>query len=132
MMNFEQVLDQKKKDLTEALILFGEGKRVNKVLVDLEKNRPEFYEFYQSGFETGQQSKSGEVDALKRSLDARCKQLLDSEAFYDYEKQRADNLQKEVDRLNEALKYMLEQLDHPYRSCGERIEKKVNTILKKK
>ena len=31
---FEQVLDQEKNELTEALILFGEGKRVRKALDD--------------------------------------------------------------------------------------------------
>ena len=40
--------------------------------------------------------------------------------------------QKEIDRLNEALKYMLEQLDHPYRTSGEKVEKEVNNILKKR
>ena len=43
--SFEQVLEQEKSGLTEALILFGEGKRVNKALADLEMNRPEFYKF---------------------------------------------------------------------------------------
>ena len=47
--SFEQVLEQEKNELTEALILFGEGKRVNKALADLEMNRPEFYKFYEAG-----------------------------------------------------------------------------------
>ena len=58
--SFEQVLDQEKNELTEALILFGEGKRVNKALADLEMNRPEFYKFY----EAGKQSKQAEIDNL--------------------------------------------------------------------
>ena len=62
---FEQVLDQEKNELTEALILFGEGERVNKALADLEMNRPEFYKFY----EAGQQSKQAEIDNLKKRID---------------------------------------------------------------
>lgn len=62
---FEQVLDQEKNELTEALILFGEGKRVNKALADLEMNRPEFYKFY----EAGQQSKQDDVDVLQKRID---------------------------------------------------------------
>lgn len=64
-MNFEDVLDQEKKELTEALIFFGEGKRVNKALVDLERNRPELYKFYTAG----QQSKQAEIIALTRELE---------------------------------------------------------------
>lgn len=64
MKSFEDVLDQEKKELTEALILFGEGKRVNKAIVDLERNRPEFYKFYQAG----QKSKQAEIDSLKTQL----------------------------------------------------------------
>ena len=63
--SFEQVLDQEKNELTEALILFGEGKRVNKTLADLEMNRPEFYKFY----EAGQQSKQAEIDELHKRID---------------------------------------------------------------
>ena len=62
---FEQVLEQEKNELTEALILFGEGKRVRKALADLEMNRPEFYKFY----EAGQQSKQAEVDLLQKRID---------------------------------------------------------------
>ena len=63
--SFEQVLEQEKNELTEALILFGEGKRVNKALTDLEMNRPEFYKFY----EAGQQSKQAEIDELQKRID---------------------------------------------------------------
>ena len=59
-MNFEDVLDQEKNELIESFLLFGEGKRLNKVLADLEMNRPEFYKFYQAG----QQSKQNELKAL--------------------------------------------------------------------
>ena len=63
--SFEQVLDQEKNELTEALILFGEGKRVNKALADLEMNRPEFYKFY----EAGQQSRQAEIDNLQKRIE---------------------------------------------------------------
>ena len=63
--SFEQVLEQEKNELTEALILFGEGKRVNKALADLEMNRPEFYKFY----EAGQQSRQAEIDDLKKRIE---------------------------------------------------------------
>lgn len=63
--SFEQVLEQEKNELTEALILFGEGKRVRKALADLEMNRPEFYKFY----EAGQQSRQAEIDGLQKRID---------------------------------------------------------------
>ena len=76
--SFEQVLEQEKNELTEALILFGEGKRVNKALADLEMNRPEFYKFY----EAGKQSRQAEIDELykriKSALDA-----LESTPYWD-------------------------------------------------
>ena len=71
---FEQVLDQEKNELTEALILFGEGKRVNKALADLEMNRPEFYKFY----EAGKQSKQAEIDELQKRIDDCIKAMDDS------------------------------------------------------
>lgn len=59
-MNFEDVLDKHKQELIEALVLFSEGKRINKTLVDLERNRPEFYKFYVAG----QQFKQNELNKL--------------------------------------------------------------------
>lgn len=63
--SFEQVLEQEKNELTEALILFGEGKRVRKALADLEMNRPEFYKFY----EAGKQTLQAEIDGLQKRID---------------------------------------------------------------
>lgn len=71
---FEQVLDQEKNELTEALILFGEGKRLNKALADLEMNRPEFYKFY----EAGQQAKQAEIDELQKHIEDALEALLKS------------------------------------------------------
>ena len=64
-MNFEDVLDQEKNELIESFLVFGEGKRLNKVLADLEMNRPEFYKFYQAG----QQSRQAEIDELQKRID---------------------------------------------------------------
>ena len=63
--SFEQVLEQEKNELTEALILFDEGERVNKALDGLEMNRPEFYKFY----EAGQQSRQKEIENLQKRID---------------------------------------------------------------
>ena len=71
--SFEQVLEQEKNELTEALILFGEGKRVNKALADLEMNRPEFYKFY----EAGKQSRQAEIDNLEKSFGVCCSNARD-------------------------------------------------------
>lgn len=91
--SFEQVLEQEKNELTEALILFGEGKRVRKALADLEMNRPEFYKFY----EAGKQSKQAEIDKLQK----RVKELelinFDSELYFDAAKEHIDLLQKRID-----------------------------------
>lgn len=76
-MNFEDVLDQEKNELIESFLVFGEGKRLNKALADLEMNRPEFYKFYQAG----QQSKQEEIDKLK---------LIISEAIAVYDRPMCD------------------------------------------
>lgn len=65
MKSFEEKFIHEKNELTEALILFGEGKRLNKALADLEMNRPEFYKFY----EAGQQSRQAEIDELQKRID---------------------------------------------------------------
>ena len=92
-MNFEDVLDQEKNELTEALILFGEGKRVSKALADLEMNRPEFYKFY----EAGQQSRQKEIDDLqcriKSALNA-----LESNPYWD----RSGNCEPAIDILKKT------------------------------
>lgn len=105
---FEQVLDQEKNELTEALILFGEGKRVNKALADLEMNRPEFYKFY----EAGKQSRQAEIENLQK----RIKELelinFDSELHFDAAKEHIDLLQKRIDDAVALLEYN-EYVDSP-------------------
>ena len=101
---FEQVLDQEKNELTEALILFGEGERVNKALAGLEINRQSFKSFY----EAGQQSRQEEINNLAMSNHHLSMQLADSGNFYDYEKKRADELQ------NMVVKVLAELESIPY------------------
>ena len=105
--SFEQVLDQEKNELTEALILFGEGKRVNKALAYLEMNRPEFYKFY----EAGQQSKQDEVDELQK----RIKELelinFDSELHFDAAKEHIDLLQKRIEDIITSIDWHIEDCE---------------------
>lgn len=105
--SFEQVLDQEKNELTEALILFGEGKRVRKALADLEMNRPEFYKFY----EAGQQSVQAEIDKLQK----RVKELelinFDSELHFDAAKEYIDLLQKRIDDLITSIDWHIEDCE---------------------
>ena len=107
---FEQVLDQEKNELTEALILFGEGKRVNKGLADLEMNRPKFYKFY----EAGQQSRQVEIDKLQK----RVKELelinFDSELHFDAAKEHIDLLQKRIDDALEKCYTGIRKQDGDY------------------
>lgn len=92
-MNFEDVLDQEKNELVEAFLVFGEGKRLNKVLADLEMNRPEFYKFNQAG----QQSRQKEIDDLqcriKLALSA-----LESTLYWD----RSGNCEPSIDILKKT------------------------------
>ena len=66
MRSFEDSLNAHKSELTEALIVFGEHKRVGKALAELETQRPEFYKFYKDG----QESRQNEVDELQKRVDA--------------------------------------------------------------
>ena len=98
---FEQVLDQEKNELTEALILFGEGKRVNKALADLEMNRPEFYKFY----EAGKQSRQAEIDNLKKRIDE-----IDNHVGVNYDCERDDDQHSYWSGYNQALREIFEML----------------------
>ena len=99
--SFEQVLDQEKNELTEALILFGEGKRVKKALADLEMNRPEFYKFY----EAGKQSKQAEIDNLKKRIDE-----IDNHVGVNYDCERDDDQHSYWSGYNQALREIFEML----------------------
>lgn len=108
---FEQVLDQEKNELTEALILFGEGKRLNKALADLEMNRPEFYKFY----EAGASSRQGEVDDLNFQL-AEMKSRL-NEAYTDGQSSMYKTKQAEIDELNLKINRLIDSEENIARSC---------------
>lgn len=62
-MTFEEVLEQHKKEVVEALILFNEGHRVSKFLKEIEALRPEFYRFYQEGYESGRKGEKSKQSA---------------------------------------------------------------------
>ena len=99
--SFEQVLEQEKNELTEALILFGEGKRVKKALADLEMNRPEFYKFY----EAGKQSRQAEIDELQKRIDE-----IDNHVGVNYVCERDDDRHSYWSGYNQALREIFEML----------------------
>ena len=84
MRSFEDSLNAHKSELTEALIVFGEHKRVNKVLAEVESQRPDFYKFYKEGLE----SRQNEVDELQ-------KQNAWLSGVAERENKRANNLQQD-------------------------------------
>lgn len=101
--SFEEQFAHEKNELTEALILFSECKRVNKALADLEMNRPEFYKFY----EAGQQSRQAEINELKREMINKT-----NEAYVDGQKSMRKMIKSNEDelrkRIDEAMKYVSE------------------------
>lgn len=80
-MNFEKVFDEHKEELTQALVFFGEGVRVNKLLADEEVKRPEYYKFYEKGYEAGQQSRQSEIDMLKKRIEDTEKWIEDNKKY---------------------------------------------------
>lgn len=120
MRSFEDSLNAHKSELTEALIVFGEHKRVNKVLAEVEMQRPEFYKFYKEGRE----SRQTEVDELNQemhlvlnnwndltnAIHARTNGTAVAEARQLYEK--VDELQKRVDALTLALDQIAYPIPH--------------------
>lgn len=100
MKSFDAVFKQFKDNTKPMCELMGCPELVDDFIVDVEINRQSFKSFY----EAGQQSKQAEVDELRKEFDdfkLRAHhisvQRLDIEAFYDYEKNRANGLQKRVD-----------------------------------
>jgi hypothetical protein len=77
MRSFEDSLNAHKSELTEALIVFGEHKRVGKALAELETQRPEFYKFYKDG----QESRQNEVDELQKRVDKALKMISINRGF---------------------------------------------------
>ena len=61
--SFDDALSEHKSNLTKDLVAFNEGKRVRKLMLDIDSNTAE-YEYY---FQKGQESKQAEIDALEES-----------------------------------------------------------------
>lgn len=106
MRSFEDSLNAHKSELTEALIFFGEHKRVNKVLAEVEMQRPDFYKFYKDG----QESRQTGVDELKCELKrinlwySNVKlQLENKEIDSAIDAKKIDELQKRVDAAQKLI-----------------------------
>ena len=63
-LSFDDALNEHKRLLTESLVNFDEGQRVRKIMLDIDSNSAN-YEYY---FQSGQQSKQGEVDKLQTEI----------------------------------------------------------------
>lgn len=64
MKSFEDALNKHKNNLSADLIGFDEGKRVRRIMMDIDSNSSD-YEYY---FQAGAQSRQSEVDELKKRL----------------------------------------------------------------
>lgn len=135
--SFEGALNNHKKVLTESLVNFHEGNRVRKILLDVDGNSAD-YEYY---FQSGQQSKQGEVDKLQAEIDElqkRVKELelinFDSELHFDAAKEHIDHLQKRLDEVDDHLEinYDCERDDdkHSYWSGYNQALREVFEIIK--
>ena len=102
MRSFEDSLNAYKSELTEALIVFGEHKKVEKALAEVEMQRPEFYKFYKEGRE----SRQTEVDELQKQRDSFIK-------AYEIEMDESVELQKRVDDLTKVMEELLEEMKYP-------------------
>ena len=119
--SFEEQFAHEKNELTEALILFGEGKRVKKALADLEMNRPEFYKFY----EAGQQSRQAEINELKREMLNKT-----NEAYADGQKSMRKMIKSNEDELQKRIDEAIYDLQHIESAMWEEQVEHVLRILK--
>ena len=105
MRSFEDSLNAHKSELTEALIVFGEHKRVGKALAELETQRPEFYKFYKDG----QESRQNEVDELQKQVTD-----LDNRATkYALDAMATAKLNAELQKRVDAVKQLIEEYRDP-------------------
>lgn len=74
MKSFDDALNKHKSNLSAELVGFGEGKRVRKIMMDIDSNSSD-YEYY---FQAGAQSRQSEVDELKKRIDDALKVLNDA------------------------------------------------------
>ena len=65
MKSFDDALNKHKNNLSADLIGFDEGKRVRRIIMDIDSNSSD-YEYY---FQAGAQSRQSEVDELKKRID---------------------------------------------------------------
>lgn len=97
--SFDDALNKHKSILSESLVNFDEGKRIRKIMLEIDSNSAD-YEYY---FQSGQQSKQTEIDELQK----RVKELelinFDSELHFDAAKEHIDLLQKRIDDALHAL-----------------------------
>ena len=121
MKSFEEQFIHEKNELTEALILFGEGKRARKALADLEMNRPEFYKFY----EAGQQSKQAEINGLKREMLNKI-----NEAYADGQKSMRKMIKSNEDELQKRIDEVIYDLQHIESAMWEEQVEHVLRVLK--
>lgn len=119
--SFEEQFAHEKNELTEALILFSECKRVNKALADLEMNRPEFYKFY----EAGQQSRQAEINELKREMLNKT-----NEAYADGQKSMRKMIKSNEDELQKRIDEAIYDLQHIESAMWEEQVEHVLRILK--
>ena len=64
MKSFDDALNKHKNNLSSDLVAFGEGKRVRRIMMDIDSNSYD-YEYY---FQAGAQSRQSEVDELKKKI----------------------------------------------------------------
>lgn len=126
-LSFDNALSNHKKVLNESLVNFDEGQRIRKIMLDIDSNSAD-YEYY---FQSGQQSKQGEVDKLQTEINELQKKY---NAMYNVFvvaddcrkewhrcyvgiRQREDDLQKRIDEVIYDLQHIEsamweEQVDH--------------------
>lgn len=74
MKSFDDALNKHKNNLSADLVAFGEGKRVRKIMMDIDSNSSD-YEYY---FQAGAQSRQSEVNELKKRIEGALKVLNDA------------------------------------------------------
>ena len=73
MKSFDDALNKHKNNLSADLIGFDEGKRVRRIIMDIDSNSAD-YEYY---FQEGAQSRQSEVDELQKRIDEAIKEIQD-------------------------------------------------------
>lgn len=111
--SFDDALNKHKSILSESLVNFDEGKRIRKILLDIDSNSAD-YEYY---FQSGQQSKQDEIDELQKRINELELINFDSELHFDAAKEHIDDLQERIDEAIYDLQHIEsvmweEQVEH--------------------